>query len=360
MIYKELPFNIDELISSGRSFAMFRLPCDNELSFLIEDADRQTTTAYDIDWLNGRRGFVVAPFRCTAFHPLLLINPDTTGKADLECIHDNAARTSDAYTLQPEEFYSTRFNKFVEALSDGNLHKLVLSRKLDVACPGDIDVKSVFLEACRRYLYSYVYMFHTQQTGVWIGSTPEILLSGEKGEWLTMSLAGTQAAPHDGSTSARWDEKNIREQSYVSDYLRSCLSSYGITTVESKPRTVRAGELVHLRTDFNFHMQDSGRIGSLLKAIHPTPAVCGLPKEEAYRFILDNEGYDRGYYSGFIGMIEPDGETNIFVNLRCMSVIDNYATLYAGGGILTSSSLNDEWLETERKMATMKRIIISK
>ena len=97
-------------------------------------------------------------------------------------------------------------------------------------------------------------------------------------------------------------------------------------------------------------------MGDLLKLLHPTPAVCGLPKEEAYRFILDNEGYDRSYYSGFIGWLRPEGRTDLYVNLRCMNVKEDSLTLYAGGGLLASSELDDEFQETEKKMQTMQNL----
>ena len=81
------------------------------------------------------------------------------------------------------------------------------------------------------------------------------------------------------------------------------------------------------------------------------------PKEAAYRFILANEGYDRSYYSGFIGRLDPDGKTGLYVNLRCMHIGNDSLTLYAGGGLLPSSDLKDEWLETEKKMQTLKRLL---
>ena len=112
-----------------------------------------------------------------------------------------------------------------------------------------------------------------------------------------------------------------------------------------------------MKTDFRFSLKDNKGLGDLLKVLHPTPAVCGLPKEEAYRFILQNEGYDRRYYSGFIGWLDPEGRTDIYVNLRCMHIKDEQLTLYAGGGLLASSELNDEWLETEKKLQTIKRLI---
>ena len=102
---------------------------------------------------------------------------------------------------------------------------------------------------------------------------------------------------------------------------------------EKGPYTARAGQLVHLKTDFYFLLKNTDNIGNLLQELHPTPAVCGLPKEDAFRFILENEGYDRSYYSGFTGWLDT------------------------GGGILASSEVESEWTETGDKMNTMKSIL---
>ena len=100
-------------------------------------------------------------------------------------------------------------------------------------------------------------------------------------------------------------------------------------------------------------------LGDILQALHPTPAVCGLPKEDAFRFILSHEGYDRSYYAGFFGRWEPEGKTALYVNLRCMQCGEGAEKirLYAGGGILPASVCEEEWMETERKLQTMKYVI---
>ena len=123
------------------------------------------------------------------------------------------------------------------------------------------------------------------------------------------------------------------------------------------PYSARAGALCHLKSDFRFTLRENNKLGDLLNLLHPTPAVCGLPKADAYRFILDHEGYNRRYYSGFIGWLDPEGRTDLYVNLRCMHIEDKILTLYAGGGLLSSSELNDEWQETEDKLQTMKALI---
>lgn len=125
---------------------------------------------------------------------------------------------------------------------------------------------------------------------------PEIILSGEKGEWHTVALAGTQPLQN-GELPTEWDDKNREEQEYVAFYIRKQLQALGIKPTETPPAPVRAGELSHLKSDFSFPLPDNKKLGELLKRLHPTPAVCGLPKEETYRFIRENEGYDRSYYS---------------------------------------------------------------
>ncbi|HBK29014.1 MAG TPA: isochorismate synthase, partial [Parabacteroides sp.] len=98
-------------------------------------------------------------------------------------------------------------------------------------------------------------------------------------------------------------------------------------------------------------------LGDVLSLLHPTPAVCGLPKEDAFRFIIEKEGYDRSYYSGFVGWLSPTGQTDIYVNLRCVNIHPDTYTLFAGGGLLASSDLEDEWEETIDKMKTMQNIL---
>ena len=183
-------------------------------------------------------------------------------------------------------------------------------------------------------------------------ATPEVLVRNDMHRWHTMALAGTMKWRGEVCGEALWSDKNIQEQRYVSTYLAHCLGRFGAGITETEPRTVRAGQLVHLRSDFRFTLPDGRKIGDLINASHPTPAICGLPKDEAYRFILSNEHISRRYYSGFAGPFDPDGTTHLYVSLRCMQIFDNYYRLYAGGGLLSDSTEQQEWDETEAKMET--------
>jgi isochorismate synthase len=207
-----------------------------------------------------------------------------------------------------------------------------------------------------------VSLVSTPQSGTWLTATPEILLEGHGHEWRTIALAGTMRLRNDKADNEgqhlRWSAKNIQEQRYVASYLADVLRRYADDRHEEGPRTVRAANLVHLRSDFTFTLNNNcTRVGELLEALHPTPAVCGLPKEEAQRFILAHEHTPRHYYSGFMGPLNIAQSTHLYVSLRCMHISTTACHLYAGGGLLRESIERQEWQETEAKMEAMRRLL---
>jgi isochorismate synthase len=95
----------------------------------------------------------------------------------------------------------------------------------------------------------------------------------------------------------------------------------------------------------------------VIQLLHPTPAVCGFPKEQSKDFILENENYDRTFYTGFLGELNIENQTDLFVNLRCMEIEDAKAHLFMGCGITKDSIPEKEWEESINKSATMKKIL---
>ena len=255
-----------------------------------------------------------------------------------------------------KERYTQAFERFITPLQKKHFQKLVLSRSSTKHINDDFSPLAAFVRACNNYPRMMIYLCHTPVSGTWVGSTPEILLRGHGKEWHTVALAGTMPMQNE-VMPMDWDKKNQDEQGYVADYIRRIIKKFGNKMNEKGPYTARAGQLVHLKTDFYFLLKNTDNIGNLLQELHPTPAVCGLPKEDAFRFILENEGYDRSYYSGFIGWLDTEGHTDLYVNLRCMEIKPGETTLYAGGGILASSEIESEWTETGDKMNTMKSIL---
>ncbi|MDR2847791.1 MAG: isochorismate synthase [Bacteroidales bacterium] len=347
---------IDTLIRQGDIFAAYRIPDENTAHLLIQN-DHSPLILQDVSQLNGQQGYVMAPYHVTDEHPLVIIRPDRDAILPVtdERTNGRTDERANERTGKPTTEYEHCFSLFIQSLQEKRLDKLVLSRQMNVERHSDFSPEQAFFTACRRYKHSYVYLCHTPVTGTWLGSSPEILLSGSGNQWHTVALAGTQPLSN-GELPAAWDDKNKEEQHLVAMYVKQQLTAHGIRFSEEPPHAVRAGELAHLRSDFHFSLPDANHLGNLLKRLHPTPAVCGLPKEKAYRFTLNEEGYDRRYYSGFTGRLHPTGNTDLYVNLRCMH-IGQQLTLYAGGGLLPSSSLNEEWKETEDKLQTMLKLI---
>lgn len=353
--------SLDALIAADRNFAVYRIPGEEFPRWVLQNSG-PASLCHRAEDLNALKGFVIAPFRIDRTQPVVLIRPDATGRFILgeepekevtPAGHLPAANEAD---VAGNALYQRCFRAFTAPLLHGELDKLVLSRREELRRPADFSPGRAFVRACRRYTHSYVYLCHTPRTGTWLGSTPEIILSGKEGAWQTVALAGTQPFAK-GMRLEAWDAKNRREQQIVAAYIRDQLATLGIGAEENGPYPAKAGELAHLKSDFRFTLRGEPRLGDLLALLHPTPAVCGLPKEKAYRFILDNEGYERSYYSGFIGWMDPEGQTDLYVNLRCTHIGAASFTLYAGGGLLASSQLEEEWQETEDKLQTMKAIL---
>lgn len=351
---------IDTLIKQNRNFAIYRIPGEDTPRFVMQSSG-SARLLYNIANLNGESGFVIAPFHINSRYPIVLIKPDcfkipemqSISSSDKLLFHIDISNRSERNVKSD---YVHCFELFIKPLKEKKLDKLVLSRSLAINREVNFSPAKTFYKACRRYTRSYVYLCHTPESGTWLGSTPEIILAGKKGEWHTVALAGTQPLLQ-GELPAYWNDKNREEQRIVATYIRKQLFRLGIRSVEEGPYSARAGELAHLKSDFRFSLPDNNKLGDLLNRLHPTPAVCGLPKEESYRFILENEGYDRRYYSGFIGYLNPEFHSDLYVNLRCMNVQTDTLILYAGGGLLASSVLEEEWTETEDKLQTMRAVL---
>ena len=336
------------------SFAIYRLPYAQECTVIVQTSG-QPEEFHSCAELTGRQGFVMAPFAPSEVEPILLIRPDTIERGlDVTFLRKFPSGVLPGRIKQPpHQDYHIDFANFHAHLLNGEFQKLVLSRSVDIELEESFNYLKQFHLACVNYPRMMVCLVYTPKSGLWLTATPEILLSGQGCKWQTIALAGTMPYKDD----LRWNDKNIQEQRYVATYITQQLEQFTTDITEEGPRTARAGHLAHLRSDFHFTLPNDAPIGDLLHALHPTPAVCGLPKEKAQQFILQNEHHQRSYYSGFMGPLAINRETNLFVTLRCMRIFIDGCRLYAGGGLLKDSEEEQEWQETETKLDTMRHII---
>lgn len=330
------------------SFVLYRFPHQKEYIRI----NGKSTILQHYSELGNSEGFAVAPFAISDGCPLVLIVPEetTVSKVEFTNAGDYNLPNAASGTTANSDTYFKDFHLFHGQLCNGTFSKIVLARAATVE--NSQPAERLFMHACNLYPRLFIALVHTPQTGTWLTATPEILLENDGHNCHTMALAGTMKVGE-----IEWSEKNIEEQRIVARYIAGCISQYTDAYHEEGPYAARAGQVMHLRSDFTFRLKDNDNFGSLIEQLHPTPAVCGLPKQETYDFIISNESLQREYYSGFMGPVNLDGETHLYVTLRCMRIENGACRLYAGGGLLKDSDAQSEWNETEIKMETMKKAI---
>lgn len=348
---------IDHAIDSGVCFYACRWPDDEKVSFGAAEKCHKG--------LPDNSGFIIAPFDNES-GTILSITADPGLTSAILCKKVFQFRRGDSTTLFRIPTQSTSEKEHSEAVSRvaGRLRgvntpsKTVIARVLvkEIA----LDFGEYFSLLANTNPHAYVFCFHTPESGLWIGASPETLLTVSDGIIRTMALAGTRAVGSVGE----WDAKNISEQKIVTEFISDVLSRHGMTPVINGPYTRGAGPVEHLCTDISAEIDtnDLTCLRSLLADLSPTPALCGFPRCSAMEDIRRNENFERGYYGGYAGIADKDGGCRLFVNLRCAATEDPSKPLkkmafYAGGGIMPDSDPDSEWMETERKLGTLSQLI---
>lgn len=275
---------------------------------------------------------------------------------------DEAGAAADLFFEKPPEAptdfetYAAGFALLTKAFTRKIARKVVLSRVKLTALPEKFDPLDFFEKVAHAYPDALVSLTATRARGIWIGASPEVLLRAEDNALISNSLAATRAA---GSFEP-WGQKEKEEQELVSRHIRAVLKREGAENVrEYGPQTFEAGPVEHLLTTFRF--SDKENIAALIDALHPTPAISGLPVRAAEELITRAEMHDRGLYAGYLGRLGKGpkniAKTALYVNLRCMHLGRETAAIYTGGGITAASLLRDEWEETEKKALTLTKLL---
>ena len=378
-------------LRTGRPLAVWREPGAAAPRLLVARSLEATYTGLT-PALDGQApaGFAFFPFRDSDQNPALFLPADVVydaGQPETVAVSTPARELVPALTAwlaaapvdelawhhsaQPlphaatREEYTRLVRTGVEAIETQEVVKVVTSRAARRSLPAGFDPLAAFAELDRKYPQAFVSLVSMPGVGTWLGATPEILAEvTADGTFRTMALAGTQPLTTEVSPrTAIWRQKEIEEQALVARYIVNCFKQLRLREYhETGPRTVIAGQLLHLRTDFevNLHHVPFPSLGTdMLRLLHPTSAVGGMPKVAAMHFIQKNEGYDRAYYSGFLGPVNvtAPGVARLYVNLRCLQVRADQAILYAGTGLTVDSDPAREWQETEMKLQTISAVL---
>lgn len=366
-------------LNQGQSFSLWKTPGLNQKhliichvpkevnEFVLEEGDGGFAFASFLP--DGKKYFFPADIHYQFDHELLTKGPqsETTpeDKSSIHRHHKNPRfhRLTKSHHQQLD--YVDLVNKGLQEISDGQIEKVVPSRFKDIVVTNEFDLLKAFDTLCEKHPQAMVSLVSSPQTGTWLGATPELLVSvNAQSIFKTIALAGTQScSPDIDLKSVAWTQKEIEEQALVCRYIINCFKKIRLREYEEHgPRTMIAGNVMHLKTVYEVDMTATNfpQLGSvMLKLLHPTSAVCGMPFENALSFLKMNEGYNREFYSGFLGPVQINNDSQIFVNLRCMQVFEGSVRLYAGAGITIDSNPQKEFEETEMKMQNLQNLLIA-
>lgn len=251
-----------------------------------------------------------------------------------------------------EKAYLNGLQYFIDGFEMFDIEKAIFSRIKLVEKEGELEMETVFNRLAKAYKsQALVYLVSDEKFGTWIGATPETLLSGNEKSMKSMALAGTKR-----EEATEWTIKEQEEHQYVVDFVKEKINAQSPENlVVSTAETVRKGAVYHLQTNYEFQLAKE-KWNDLMQHLHPTPAVCGTPSDLAQDYILTNEPHEREFYTGLIGL-KSANELKVYVNLRCMQVLENNFALYVGGGITLASDIAKELQETEDKSETLLSVI---
>ncbi|MFT4740301.1 MAG: isochorismate synthase [Marivirga sp.] len=373
----------------GGAAAVWRLPDTDEVHLLADLSGGQAIENFELQALDP--GFLIAPFQNTLYKNIYLkadlqlslkieVNSFENKELTAEVRADKAnhkesflqflkSKQGDFHIPSQGKIQSTDKDTYIstvlkgiQAIKQERIFKVVTSKVKVVPNQGNLQIGHAFMKASLRYKNAFVNLTYTPYSGLWLGASPETLIENlEHKHFKTVALAGTQLATERPISETAWTQKEIEEQAYVSRYIINCFKKIRLREyAEIGPKTVQAGNLLHLKTTYkvNTHEVNFPELASvMLDLLHPTSAVCGMPKEASINFLNQQEQHDRAYFSGYLGPLQQDGYTHLFVNLRCCQISKEQVCFYAGAGITEDSNPEKEWIETEMKCQVLADIV---
>jgi isochorismate synthase len=359
---------ISHALKRGFSFCLWKSAGTSEKFLLIT---REVLIENEINLHDNVSGFVYAPFNPTDQKVIFLHDTlykfrdgklaegklpegiELNGTPPYYHFNNQAATAAVDYEFLVE--------KSISKIEAGEFEKVVPSRFEDVPYSSNIDLMQTFDQLCAQHPQAFVSFVSSPQTGTWMGATPELLVSVSQNKFRTIALAGTLPyTPDTNLKTVAWTQKEIEEQALVSRYIVNCFKKIRLRKYEEHgPKTIVAGNVMHLKTEFVVDMQATNfpQLGSvMLKLLHPTSAVCGMPLEPALAFLKLHEGYPRQFYTGYLGPLNLQNQSHLYVNLRCMQFFKDRLRIYAGAGVTKDSVPKEEWAETMMKMDNLKKL----
>lgn len=220
--------------------------------------------------------------------------------------------------------------------------KVVLARKTTLFLEQPIDPDALFAHIAQKKEATH-FLFSTDSLSYFMGATPELLYKREGKTISSMALAGSCKDKEELLSS----EKLKREWGFVKEMIEEKFQTLTSSYSWKEEKTIAAHPLFHLYQEIEGQSKASDK--EIIKALHPTPAIGGFPRESALRFIKKHEPFERGYYAGLVGMMSREKAT-FAVAIRSALLEEKELHLFAGCGIVKGSEPLQEWEELEAKI----------
>ncbi|MGL4734196.1 MAG: isochorismate synthase [Enterovibrio sp.] len=250
-----------------------------------------------------------------------------------------------------------------EAKLNSALQKVVLARKTTASFSNKINPFSLLAASQKINLHHFHFLLAKNADSVFVGSTPERLFARDGSALFTEALAGTCARgkdQHQDEQLAQWlqrDKKNSYENQLVVNDIVARLAGKALLSV-APAQIIKLAHVQHLKCAMSGVILDSAEINDsrLLDLLQPTAAVAGLPRAAALEHIMENEPFDRGWYSGSVGFMRPE-RSEFCVAIRSALVEGDVVHFFAGAGIVPGSIASAEWQELDKKLATLLALL---
>ena len=348
------------LLKKGISFCIYRLPDSRNYNLAVEKSFLLNVGRNVIS--NNEADFIIAPFIKNNESKTVLLRKIYLDKSEpflfnyINSLDDRPTFWSQLPVSASKKVYLEKIEKYLAEIKGGKLLKAILSRVILIEKPGNFDYFNFFTLLESAYPETFASLFYIPGMGIWAGASPELLLKKENNHYHSMALAATQPKTSEGDY--KWRKKEEEEHRFVRLHIEDIFFKNNCVLINSKgPCTIETGKVVHLKTDYIFKEKGISNLEKIIAELHPTPAVGGLPVIAALNCINQNEGYNRNYYTGYIGEINGSNSAQLFINLRCMQIGKDKIAIFVGGGISEDSDLGEEWEETTQKSLTLLEII---
>jgi isochorismate synthase len=266
--------------------------------------------------------------------------------------------------LPSRETYAASVAESLRRIERGDLAKIVLARSLDLTGGGPVEAAAILRRLTVRDPGAYAFGISLPPDGGvqrdLVGASPELLVQRFGRQVVARPLAGSAERSNDPVLDRQRgagllsSAKELAEHEFVTDGVREALAPYCRELTVSAPRLIATAAVWHLQTDVIGELADPATSSlELALALHPTPAVCGVPTATARAAISELEGFDRDFYAGVVGWCDRDGDGEWVIAIRCAEIRPESVRLYAGAGVVAGSVPAAEVAETSAKFRTM-------